>query len=99
MPTYDVPMEFENEDKIIGGMFSFRQMAYMASAASIDIGIWFLPFLPVSVRVVMMVPFSVAALGFAFFEHPQHGWLDQFLLAYFRYMKRPQSFVQGGGKT
>lgn len=96
MPRYDVPMEFDEEEKIIGGVLSLRQVAYIGVAGVIDLGIWFLGFLPLAVRIITMTPFSVAALGLAFIEHPEHGRLDKFLWAYYRYLNRPKAYTQGG---
>ncbi|MFD1362735.1 PrgI family protein [Lentibacillus salinarum] len=96
MPRYDVPMEFDAEDKIIGGKLSLRQVAYIGVAGLIDTGIWFLGFLPAAVRLILMAPITVGALGMAFFEHPEHGRLDKFLWNYYRYIKRPKAYVRGG---
>lgn len=96
MPRYNVPMEFDSEDKIIGGILSLRQMAYCSVAGSVDLGLWFLGFIPTTVRVFLMILPSVLGLALAFIEHPIHGRLDKFLLAYLRYSRRPKAYIQGG---
>jgi|SRR5690625_2745870 len=96
MPSYEVPMEFDAEDKVIGGKFSLRQVAYMGIAIAIDGGIWMLGFLPSVLRFILMAPITVVALGFAFFEHHEYGRLDKFVRNYFRYMRRPKAYVRGG---
>lgn len=97
MPRYDVPMEFDAEDKIIGGILSLRQAAYCGVAGTLDLGLWFLPVLPVTVRIFLMLIPTIAALALAFLAHPTHGRLDKLLIAYYRYWRRPKVYVQGGG--
>lgn len=97
MPRYDVPMEFDSEDKIIGGVLSLRQVAFCGVAGTIDLGLWFLPFLPATVKIFIMIIPSIAALALAFLHHPTHGRLDQFALAYYRYWKKPKAYVQQRG--
>lgn len=96
MPRYNVPMEFSDEDKIIGGILSLRQIAYLVIAACLDLGIFFLSFLPWVVRVALMIPFPLVAVVLAFIEHPDHGRIDKLLFAYLRFMRRPKQYVQGG---
>lgn len=98
MPVYEVPMEFDSENKIIGGILSLRQVAYIAMASSLDLGIFFLEFLPMFIRVTMMMPISIVAVAFAFYELPVHGRLDKLLFDYYRYTRRPKVFIQGGGR-
>lgn len=96
MAVYKVPMEFESENKIIGGILSLRQVVYILVAGSLDLAIFFfLGFLSVTTRVLIMVPISMIAVALAFYELPKHGRLDKFLIAYFRYLKKPKSYVQG----
>jgi len=96
MPRYDVPMEFSDEDKIIGGVLSLRQISYLGIAACLDLGIFFFTFLPLVVRAAFMIPFPLIAVVLAFFEHPDHGRLDKLLFAYIQFIRRPKEYVQGG---
>jgi|SRR5699024_6685788 len=96
MPSYEVPMEFDAEDKVIGGKFSLRQAAYIGIAGVLDGGLWLMGFLPSVIRLILMAPITVGALGFAFFEHPEYGRLDKFLWNYFRYLRSPKAYVRKG---
>lgn len=57
MKVYEVPYYFEHEEKIFGGYVSLRQAIYLMFAV-MAIGLFFLPFLDVTIKVIL---FSIVA--------------------------------------
>lgn len=57
MKVYEVPYYFEHEEKIFGGYVSLRQAIYLIFAV-MAIGLFFLPFLDVTIKVIL---FSIVA--------------------------------------
>lgn len=88
MPRYDVPKEFDSEDKIIGGNMSLRQFVYLLVLALVDVGLFFgLSFMSIVSRLIILIPLTVLVLALAFFEHPEYGRLDSFFLRLIRYYR------------
>lgn len=52
MKIYEVPYYFEHEEKIFGGYVSLRQAIYILFAI-IAIGLFFLPFISVTIKVIL----------------------------------------------
>ncbi|EGL83771.1 hypothetical protein CathTA2_0672 [Caldalkalibacillus thermarum TA2.A1] len=96
MPQYNVPQEFDSEEKVIGGSLSLRQFVYLVIIAVIDLGgLLFVLFNPVgisfsvllTITLSVIIPVSVIGLALAFFEHPEYGRLDKLLVSYIRYKR------------
>lgn len=61
MRTYPVPLQIENEERLIGGFLSLRQLIYLILGAVLGSGAAFgALFLPVSLRFVLFCVFAGA---------------------------------------
>lgn len=92
MRSYKVPADLHGEEKIIGGVASIRQTAYIV--VSFLIGLLFVCLIPVSImnKVGLLALFVIpgAFLGFA---KVQGMNVDQFMILYIKYQRRRKVFM------
>ena len=65
MNVYKVPFSFTHEEKVFGGYLSLRQMLYLVLII-ISLGIFFIPYLPFIIKILMFLTISSTLLIFAF---------------------------------
>ena len=67
MQIYQVPYNFEHEEKIFGGYVSLRQAIYLIFAIA-SIGLFFLPFINISVKITLFLAIVGICAIFAFLK-------------------------------
>lgn len=91
MSAYKVPFSFEHEEKVFGGYLSLRQMLYMIISV-ISIGILFLPFLPIALKVILFLLAISIFMAFAFLKIGTN-YADQYFLNIVKYIFRKKIFI------
>lgn len=93
MQMHVVPVEFDQEEKIMGGFVSLRQTAYLAGSAFI--ALMLLEVIragPIALRGAIAAILIIAALALAFLEHPTYGRLDQLAGDAIKFIREPKAY-------
>ena len=109
MRTYKVPVELDEEEKVIGGVFTLRQIGYIATLGGIGMIVGFI--LPIHIFGVALITVILgmigAALGFLkvnigreskSIDMDQGINIDTFLFQWVRFKFTPKTLIYRRGK-
>jgi len=93
MRIYPIPVQSDNEERVIGGYLTLRQFAYVVLGFALGGGISFgaLFFLFIYVRIFIMLLFVVSGLLLAFVVVDDMG-LDRYLWHWFLWRKGKKEY-------
>lgn len=91
MKVYEVPYYFEHEEKIFGGYVSLRQAIYLMFII-VAIGLFFLPFLSITIKVIL---FTIVAgfFGSLAFLKIDGTNADKYLLFILKFLMKRKIYV------
>lgn len=67
MQVYNVPYNFNHEEKVFGGYVSIRQAIYLIFGASM-LGIFFIPMINIFIKSLLFLVFATMFILFAFLK-------------------------------
>ncbi|HOV79392.1 MAG TPA: PrgI family protein [Bacillota bacterium] len=97
MRVYPVPVQSENEERVIGGYLTLRQFAYIVLGVALGGGISFgaLFFLPIYIKLFFMALFVVSGVLLAFVSVDDMG-LDRYLWYWFLWRRSKKDYFWKG---
>lgn len=91
MSVYKVPFDFTHEEKVFGGYVSLRQMVYIV-ASIISLGIFFLPIIPMIIKLIIFLILLGSFMAFAFIKVGS-GYADKYFLNIVKFLFRRKIFI------
>ena len=91
MKIYEVPYFFDHEEKIFGGYVSLRQAIYLLLAV-MSIGLFFLPILNISIKVILFTLIVSLCCLLAFFKIDGTN-ADKYLIFILKFIIKKKIFV------
>lgn len=96
MRAWPVPIQITDEERLIGGKLTVRQLLYIVAGLALGGASFGLIFLPLLARLTLF--FLVAGGGFAFaYARIYHMRVDQYLYLYLKWRKSPRFLYLKGG--
>ena len=96
MRAWPVPIQITDEERLIGGKLTLRQLGYIVAGLALGGASFGFTFLPLLARFTLF--FLVAGGGFTFaYAWIYHMRVDQYLYLYFKWRRSPRFlFLKGG---
>ncbi len=91
MSIYRVPYDFTHEEKVFGGYLSIRQMLYLV-LAGISTSIFFIPVLPILIKVIIFLMLFVIFITFAFLKIGT-CYADKYFISIIKYIFKKKTFI------
>lgn len=91
MNIYKVPFDFAHEEKVFGGYLSLRQMLYLVLGTA-STGIFFIPYIPIVLKVIIFLVIFIAFLIFAFLKINEI-YADKHFLNIIKYIFRKKRYL------
>lgn len=91
MNIYKVPFDFAHEEKVFGGYLSLRQMLYLVLGTA-STGIFFIPHIPIVLKVIIFLVIFIAFLIFAFLKINEI-YADKHFLNIIKYIFRKKRYL------
>jgi len=95
MRSFPVPIQLDDEERIIGGKLSLRQILYIITGLAVGGASFGLVFLPVLARLFLFFIMNCFGLVFAFVKiHELRA--DQYLYLYLKWRRSPRALYLKG---
>lgn len=95
MRAFPVPVQITEEERVIGGMLTLRQLLYITLGVVLGGLVFLLTFLPVIIRLFIFVMIVLASTVLAFIKiHDLRA--DQYLYLYVKWKKSPRAIYLKG---
>lgn len=95
MRAFPVPIQMHEEERIMGGMISLRQTAYIALGLALGGASFYLGFLPLIIRLLLFLIVSGVGLFFAFAKFDDLR-VDQYIFYYLKWRFGPRKmYIRG----
>lgn len=91
MQVYQVPYNFEHEEKIFGGYVSLRQAIYLILGVT-SVGLFFLPIFNVTLKIIMFLMSAGICSVFAFLKTDGIN-ADKYFIYIFRFLVKRKIYV------
>lgn len=96
MLIYNVPYNFNHEEKIFGGYLSLRQALYLLIAAS-SVAIFFIPFIYIAIKVILFLIIAITFTLFAFLKIDETN-SDKYFVYILNFIVRKKKYILQKGK-
>ena len=97
MQIYNVPYNFNHEEKIFGGYLSLRQAIYLLIAAS-SVAIFFIPFIYIAIKIIIFVAILATFTLFAFLKIDETN-CDKYFVYILTFLFRKKKYILQKGKV
>lgn len=91
MRAFPVPIQNDDEERIMGGMLTFRQTLYIFIGIALGGASFFLTFLPILIRLFIYLVILIASLVLAFVKVNDMR-ADHYLILYLRWLCRQKKY-------
>ncbi len=91
MQVYQVPYNFEHEEKIFGGYVSLRQAIYLILTIA-SIGLFFLPFMNILVKIILFLTIVGICVIFAFLKIDGTN-ADKYFIYIFKFLANRRIYI------
>lgn len=91
MQIYNVPYNFNHEEKVFGGYLSIRQAIYLIIGAS-TAGIFLVPFIAMIIKVLLFLIFESIFVTFAFFKVDDTN-ADKYVTYILKYFFKKKKYI------
>lgn len=95
MRAFPVPVQITDEERLIGGFLSLRQLLYIILGAALGGAAFLLTFIPLLLRLVFFLVLAAGGIGFAFLK-VQEMRLDYYLYLYLKWRVNPRELYLEG---
>ncbi|WP_003545332.1 PrgI family protein [Desulfotomaculum nigrificans] len=95
MRVYPVPVQLNQEERIIGGRLTLRQLLYLVIGTVVGCGIALAVNLPIAVRLIIAIFGILIGMAFAFIPAGKTS-LDIYLLRWFIWKVKKRRYFLGG---
>lgn len=96
MQIYNVPYNFNHEEKIFGGYLSIRQAIYLILGASM-VGIFFIPFFATFIKVLLFLLLTSIFVSFAFLKIDETN-ADKYFTYILKFFFKKKKYILEKGK-
>lgn len=96
MQVYNVPYNFNHEEKIFGGYVSIRQAIYLTSGASMLI-IFFVPIVNIFIKSLLFILLATMFIMFAFLKIDETN-ADKYFIYILNFFFRKKKYILEKGK-
>lgn len=96
MQIYNVPYNFNHEEKIFGGYLSLRQAIYLIIALSM-IAIFFIPVISIIVKSIVFLILATGFILFAFLKIDETN-TDKYFVYILKFLFRKKKYILEKGK-
>lgn len=96
MQVYNVPYNFNHEEKVFGGYVSIRQAIYLIFGASM-LGIFFIPMINIFIKSLLFLVFSTMFILFAFLKIDETN-ADKYFIYILNFFFRKKKYILEKGK-
>lgn len=96
MQVYNVPYNFNHEEKVFGGYVSIRQAIYLIFGASM-LGIFFIPMINIFIKSLLFLVFATMFILFAFLKIDETN-ADKYFIYILNFFFRKKKYILEKGK-
>ena len=96
MQIYNVPYNFEHEEKVFGGYVSIRQAIYLIFGATM-LGIFFVPMINIFIKSFLFLIFTTMFILFAFLKIDETN-ADKYFIYILNFFFRKKKYILEKGK-
>lgn len=96
MQIYNVPYNFNHEEKIFGGYLSLRQAVYLILAICM-IGVFFIPVVSIIVKSIIFLILATGFILFAFLKIDEAN-CDKYFVYILKFLFRKKKYILEKGK-
>ena len=96
MQIYNVPYNFNHEEKIFGGYVSLRQAIYLVFGASM-LAIFFIPMINIFIKSLLFLVFATMFILFAFLKIDETN-ADKYFIYILNFFVRKRKYILEKGK-
>lgn len=96
MQVYNVPYNFNHEEKVFGGYVSIRQAIYLISGASMII-IFFVPIVNIFIKSLLFILLATMFIMFAFLKIDETN-ADKYFIYILNFFFRKKKYILEKGK-
>ena len=96
MQVYNVPYNFNHEEKVFGGYVSIRQAIYLIFGASM-LGIFFIPMINIFIKSLLFLVFATMFILFAFLKIDETN-ADKYFIYILNFFFRRKKYILEKGK-
>ena len=96
MQVYNVPYNFNHEEKVFGGYVSIRQAIYLIFGASM-LGIFFIPMINIIIKSLLFIVLVTMFVVFAFLKIDETN-ADKYFIYILNFFFRKKKYILEKGK-
>lgn len=96
MQVYNVPYNFNHEEKVFGGYVSIRQAIYLIFGASM-LGIFFIPMINIFIKSLLFIVLATMFVMFAFLKIDETN-ADKYFIYILNFFFRKKQYILEKGK-
>lgn len=96
MQVYNVPYNFNHEEKVFGGYVSIRQAIYLIFGASM-LGIFYIPMINIFIKSLLFLVFATMFILFAFLKIDETN-ADKYFIYILNFFFRKKKYILEKGK-
>lgn len=96
MQIYNVPYNFNHEEKVFGGYVSLRQAIYLILGA-LMLGIFFIPMINIFIKSLLFLVFATMFILFAFLKIDETN-ADKYFIYILNFFFRKKKYILEKGK-
>ena len=96
MQVYQVPYNYDHEEKIFGGYISLRQAIYLIFGV-LSVGIFFIPLINIFIKSLLFLLIATMFVLFAFLKIDE-TYADKYFIYIIKFLFRKKQFILEKGK-